>query len=61
MKRKRVDAMILNIRVVLAIAEIKAAIERFESGEDSATETLVAIAEACAAARGSSPEKRDAA
>ena len=61
MERKGVYAMISNIRAVLAIAEIKAAIERFESGEDNAPETLVAIVEACTAARVSPPSKRDAA
>ncbi len=53
--------MLQNIRAVLAIAEIKAAIERFESGEDNAPETLVAIVEACTAARTSPQAKRDAA
>jgi hypothetical protein len=35
------------VRTVLALAEIKAAIEDFESGEANARETLIRIKEAC--------------
>lgn len=50
-----------NIRAVLAIAEIKEAIERFEGGEENAAETLAAIVEACAAANNTPSAKRSAA
>ena len=50
-----------NIRAVLAIAEIKATIARFESGEENATETLTSIVEVCAAAKNPPSVNRDAA
>ena len=48
------------VRMVLALAEIKATIDEFESGEVNAQETLMRITEACTAAN-ESATKRDAA
>lgn len=53
--------MVPSIRAVLAIAEIKTAVARFESGEENAAETLLAIVELCAAAQFAPPANRDAA
>ena len=53
--------MIRNIRAVLAIAEIKATIERFDSGEENAAETLFAIVKVCLVAKIPPSANRDAA
>jgi hypothetical protein len=53
--------MIRDIRAVLAIAEIKATIERFDSGEENAAETLFAIVKVCKAAKLPPSANRDAA
>jgi hypothetical protein len=53
--------MVRSIRAVLAIAEIKAAVARFESGEENAVETLLVIVELCAAAQVAPSANRDAA
>lgn len=50
-----------SIRAVLALAEIKTAIRRFDSGEENAADTLMAIEEACEAARVAKATERKAA
>ena len=50
-----------SVWTVLALAEIKAAILRFDNGEENATDTLTSILEACKAAQENAAIQRDAA
>jgi hypothetical protein len=50
-----------EVRRVLALAEIKEAIDEFEAGEQNAVDTLATIAEACRVAGEPGMPKRDAA
>jgi hypothetical protein len=53
--------MHVGIRTVLTLAEIAAAIEAFESGQENAQDTLARIMAACNAAVEPAATKRDAA
>ena len=54
-------AMLGNLRAVLALSEIKAAIDEFETGDENAVDTLSRILEACMAANEPKLSNRDAA
>ena len=53
--------MLGNLRAVLALSEIKAAIDEFETGDENAVDTLSRILEACMAANEPKLSNRDAA
>ena len=50
-----------EIRAVLALVEIKSAIDAFESGDDNAVDTLSRILQACMAAKEYKASNREAA
>jgi len=50
-----------EIRAVLALVEIKSAIDAFESGDDNAVDTLSRILQACMAAKEYKASSREAA
>lgn len=53
--------MLGNLRAVLALSAIKAAIDEFEKGDENAVDTLSRILEACMAANEPKLSNRDAA
>jgi hypothetical protein len=50
-----------NLRAVLALSEIKAAIDEFESGDENAVDTVSRILKVCMAASEPKLSNRDAA